>query len=199
MQRGERSERSRRQVLDAALALFSRQGYRATSVREIAEAARVSIGNVYHHFPDKESIFTTLLDEYRELGMNPRFPIVRALTAGRFPGNLEQIGVAARDSVRQYRQYMALHFVAAIEFDGVHTRAFYREIAQRLTEYTAQRDFSCDVRSDVSPVSAMLIATRLFLSYFQLEILFGVPEPFAKEPGEIIREISDILRKGIAP
>lgn len=186
-------------MLDAALALFSRCGYRATSVREIADAARVSIGSVYHHFPDKESIFTTLIEEYREIGLNPRFPIVRALTAGRFPENLEQIGIATRDAVRQYRQYMALLYVDAIEFDGVHTRAFYREIAQKLTEYVAENDFSADVRPDVSPVSAMLIATRLFLSYFHLEILFGVPEPFAKEPGEIIREIADILRKGVAP
>ncbi len=39
MQQHERSERSRQQVLDAALALFSRQGYRGTSIREIADMA----------------------------------------------------------------------------------------------------------------------------------------------------------------
>src|SRR5689334_6689237 len=64
MTQEERSERSRTQILDAALKLFSHRGYGATSVRDIAEAAGLSKGNVYHHFPDKESIFRALLDQY---------------------------------------------------------------------------------------------------------------------------------------
>jgi len=74
MQREEKSERSRRQVLDAALQLFSHQGYRATTVREIAVAARVSTGNVYHHFPDKETIFRSLLDEFWRITETRRYP-----------------------------------------------------------------------------------------------------------------------------
>ncbi|MBV9496807.1 MAG: helix-turn-helix transcriptional regulator, partial [Acidobacteria bacterium] len=57
MQQEERSERSRSQILEAALRLFAHRGYGATSVRDIAEEAKVSKGNVYHHFPDKEAIF----------------------------------------------------------------------------------------------------------------------------------------------
>ena len=59
-----RSERSRAQILRAALKLFSTRGYHGTSVRDIADAARVSTGNVYHQFPDKESLFNTLLEQY---------------------------------------------------------------------------------------------------------------------------------------
>jgi len=44
MHREEKAERSQRQVLNAALELFSHQGYRGTSVREIADAAGVSTG-----------------------------------------------------------------------------------------------------------------------------------------------------------
>ena len=36
---GEKSGRSRGLILEAALQLFSKQGYRGTSIREIAEAA----------------------------------------------------------------------------------------------------------------------------------------------------------------
>src|ERR1043166_5549190 len=67
--RHRRSEHTRRMVLDAALDLFSHQGYRATGVKEIAEAAGVSTGNVYHHFPDKEAIFRSLLEERAEDGL----------------------------------------------------------------------------------------------------------------------------------
>ena len=63
MKQEARSERSRTHILAAALRLFSSQGYRGTNMREIAQAAGVSTGNVYHQFADKEAIFRTLLDE----------------------------------------------------------------------------------------------------------------------------------------
>jgi len=201
MQREERSERSRRQVLDAALQLFSRQGYRATTVRDIADQAGVSTGNVYHHFPDKETIFRTLLEEYTTISASTRSPFVRALRTGRFPDNLEALGYAARDSVRQFRQYQALIFVDVIEFDGTHIRRFFADMSARLAALLGDADSLEEIRRrlrpGVSPMSALLIATRLFFGYFQLEILFGVPEPFGKESAEVVQEIADILRCGM--
>src|ERR1041385_4176381 len=85
MQREERSERSRRNVLDAALDLFAHRGYRATTMRDIADAAKVSTGAVYHHFLDKETIFRTLLEEFSAITATKRYPFTRALLAGRFP------------------------------------------------------------------------------------------------------------------
>ena len=102
MTQEERSQRSRAQILDAALALFSRQGYRATSMREIADKAGVSTGSVYHHFKDKETIFRALLDVYWQAIEDPDFPVNRALRTGSFPENLEDIGRAARESVARY-------------------------------------------------------------------------------------------------
>src|SRR3954447_9100237 len=90
----ERSERARAQILDTALKLFSHKGYGATSVRDIAEEAELSKGNVYHHFPDKETIFRGLLDRYFQAMSQPEFPFNRALAAGAFPENLEEIGNA---------------------------------------------------------------------------------------------------------
>ena len=199
MQREEKSERSRRQVLDAALRLFSTQGYRATSVRDIAEAAGVSTGNLYHHFPDKEAIFKTLLDEYRELVSRDDFPFFRALKSGDFPANLEDIGFAARDSVRQYRRYMLLIFVDVIEFDGTHIRDFYKGLTKRFVQLVdATPAIQQRLRPNVSASSAMHMVARVFINYFQLELLFGVSEPFGKESKQIVGEIADMLRCGIA-
>jgi AcrR family transcriptional regulator len=57
MLRSQHAEATRRAVLDAARSLFGRQGYAQTSVDEIADAARVTKGAVYHHFPGKEALF----------------------------------------------------------------------------------------------------------------------------------------------
>ena len=201
MQREEKSERSRRQVLDAALQLFSRHGYRATSVRDIAEAAGVSTGNVYHHFPDKETIFKTLLDELWTAAETRRFPYRRALIAGQFPDNLELLGAAARESIREFRQYFALIYVDVIEFEGTHVQKFYGDMATRYAEVLARTGglerVASRLRPGVSPISALMLTTRMFFSYFTIEILFNVPEPFGKNSAEIVGEIADILRNGI--
>ncbi len=201
MQREEKSERSRRQVLDAALQLFSRQGYRATSVREIAEAAGVSTGNLYHHFPDKESIFNTLLDELWAATDTRRFPFRRALMAGQFPDNLEALGAAARESMLEFRQYFFLIYVDVIEFEGTHVKKFYGDMSRRFADLLGQNGglerIAERLRPGVSPLSSLLLTQRMFFSYFTIEILFNVPEPFGKNSKEIIQEIADILRKGM--
>jgi AcrR family transcriptional regulator len=62
--------RRRSQILGAAIELFGKRGYYATTVREIAERAGVSTGLVYQYFGDKEDVLflalQAVLDAYRE-------------------------------------------------------------------------------------------------------------------------------------
>jgi AcrR family transcriptional regulator len=201
MRREAKSERSRRQVLDSGLQLFSHQGYKATTIREIAEGARLSIGNVYHHFPDKKAIFEALLAELWEVSATPRFPFRRVLSTTLFPDNIEQLGFAARDSVREFRRYMTLIYVDMIEFDGTHSQKFYGEMAQTYADLLKTGGsldaVTARLRPGVSAVSALLLTTRIFFNYFTIEVLFNVPEPFGKESSEVVKEIADILRHGL--
>lgn len=58
----QRSEETRSHILQSALTLFSRNGYDATSVAEICQAAGVSKGAFYHHFSSKQTVFQSLLE-----------------------------------------------------------------------------------------------------------------------------------------
>ena len=201
MTQEERSEKSRQQILDAALKLFSHRGYGATSVRDIAEEAGVSKGNVYHHFPDKETIFRALLDRYFQSMALPDFPFNRALMTGTFPENLEQLGHAVREIVRDYREYVALIYVDVVEFDGTHVRKFYGDMAERFDAFMKatgiEKDLEDKLAPGLSPVSAVMLATRIFYNYFTVEILFGVKDHFGKETDAAVKEISRILRHGM--
>lgn len=53
---------TRQRLLAAASALFRRDGYAATSVERIAEAAGYSKGAVYSNFSGKEAIFLAVLE-----------------------------------------------------------------------------------------------------------------------------------------
>ena len=44
--------------------LFAQKGFRATTVREIAEAAGILSGSLYHHFDSKESIGDEILSSF---------------------------------------------------------------------------------------------------------------------------------------
>ncbi|MGE3844788.1 MAG: TetR/AcrR family transcriptional regulator [Vicinamibacterales bacterium] len=195
-----RSERSRAQILEAALKLFSTVGYHGTSMRDIAQAAGVSTGNVYHQFPDKESLFRTLLDQYWSALAQPDFPFNRALAAGAFPNDLEALARAARDSIEQYRSYVSLIYVDVVEFDGSHIRKFYTDMASRfegfLTEHRDQLGLD-KLRDDVPPLMAIMVASRFFLQYFAIEILWGVPNHFGQDTDSALKEIVKILQHGM--
>jgi TetR/AcrR family transcriptional regulator len=53
---------ARERLLDAALALFTRQGYAAASVREICAAAGVTKPVLYYYFGSKEGLYLHLME-----------------------------------------------------------------------------------------------------------------------------------------
>jgi AcrR family transcriptional regulator len=56
-----RRERTRTKLLEAARALFARQGVESTRINEITEAADVGFGSFYNHFESKEAIAEAVL------------------------------------------------------------------------------------------------------------------------------------------
>ena len=59
----QKGEQSRRAILDAAIARFGRDGFRATSVANIARDAQVSGTLAYAYFDNKEALFLAALDD----------------------------------------------------------------------------------------------------------------------------------------
>lgn len=74
-----RSEETRSHILEAATQLFSKTGYDATGVAEICQAAGVSKGAFYHHFPTKQAVFMELLNTYLN-GIETGFNMMRQQT-----------------------------------------------------------------------------------------------------------------------
>jgi TetR/AcrR family transcriptional regulator, mexJK operon transcriptional repressor len=74
-----RSVRKRRAILDAATAVFLRNGYLGTSMDEIAALAQVSKQTVYKHFADKERLFEAIVAAAVDAAGNPVLEEVDAL------------------------------------------------------------------------------------------------------------------------
>jgi AcrR family transcriptional regulator len=86
-----KSEKSRDLILEAAAKLFRRQGYSATTLRQIAAMAEIKAGSIYYYFDSKEAI----LNEVLQRGLVRVFEAVK--TALKHAGNVShrrRIGLA---------------------------------------------------------------------------------------------------------
>ncbi|WP_234455266.1 TetR family transcriptional regulator C-terminal domain-containing protein [Thermohalobaculum xanthum] len=67
--------------MDAALEVFSREGFRGATIDQIADAAEMSKPNLLYYFPGKEEIYRALLDRLLETWLAP----LREMDAGGEP------------------------------------------------------------------------------------------------------------------
>lgn len=67
-----RIQRARREeILEAALSVFSRAGYRGASINEISEQAGMSTPKLLYHFSGKEALYRALLEQTLLLWLEP--------------------------------------------------------------------------------------------------------------------------------
>src|ERR1035438_2195360 len=86
-----KSERSRDSILEAAAKLFRRQGYSATTLRQIAATAEIKAASIYYYFDSKEAI----LDEVLHRGLLSVFEAVKtALRQAGKASHRRRIGLA---------------------------------------------------------------------------------------------------------
>jgi AcrR family transcriptional regulator len=65
MKREEQKEQRKKQIMSVALDLFVKKGYAATKISDIAKAANMSVGLLFHYFESKEK----LLEELTNIGL----------------------------------------------------------------------------------------------------------------------------------
>jgi AcrR family transcriptional regulator len=99
-----------REAIDrAAIELFARLGYHATSMRAIAAAARVQPAAIYHWYPSKEAILVRLQDDFMER-LTDR--VVRAME------RYERPALRLAAAVREHVVFHGLHRLAAFVTDS---------------------------------------------------------------------------------
>jgi AcrR family transcriptional regulator len=197
-----KSGASMAKALEAALELFSSHGFGATSMRQIAERSGVSIGNIYHHFPNKEAIFERLLEQYWERVLDPDLRLNKVFRQAAFPEDLEEMASAIEEVVEQYAPYILLIYVDVIEFRGKHIHAFYEGMASRFDAIYGRKlrkRQEAGELGDVNPMVGVMVAARWFFFFHTVERCFGVPMHFGMSPQKAVDEFIRLLRYGLLP
>lgn len=138
-----RSEVRRERILEAALDVFTRRGYRQAAMDDIAGESETSKGGLYFHFPNKQTIFTALVDRMAGLLMSRAEDAIAAE-----PDPVRKIDVALEvvlHTFGSHRRLARLFLVDALgagpEFNDtmmeVH-RSFANLVARHLDDAVAQ-------------------------------------------------------------
>src|SRR3954467_13995644 len=97
----------REELLRIAAGLFAEKGYKFTTVRDIADAAGILSGSLYHHFDSKESMVDEILRTFQE----ELFGQYDEILAGDLDplAKLEQAGLVSFDAIDQHHDEVAIY------------------------------------------------------------------------------------------
>lgn len=121
-------------LLSEALTLFITQGYHATTVEEIAQAAGLTKGAVYFYFKSKANVLMALLDRTEELTVEPTIDAMEK--AGKDPKDRLNAFIRTQSVIgAEKTEYMLLAILMSAEFNGSGD-----EIEQRLNGLMARME-----------------------------------------------------------
>lgn len=191
---GARGQRTRRAILDASYRLIIRQGFAATSMRQIAAQSHVALGGIYNHFGAKEDIFRAIVQE-----RHPFFQIIPLLqkvdgqTVEDFVRNAAHTLV---DQLGNHPDFLNLMLTEIVEFKARHVPALISTFFPMI-EPLAQRLASADgVVRGIPPFVLARAFLGMFFSYYMTEILLGRAMPPGMSGGALDHFV-DVFLHGI--
>jgi AcrR family transcriptional regulator len=187
----------RRQILDAAIRVFARQGFHSTRVSDIADEAGVAYGLVYHYFKSKDEVLNELFSERWSLLLSA---IEETDREGATPRDkLEAVAGFIVDSYRHDPELMKVIIVevtrAANSFGRTHLpeiRRAYDSIAKIVAEGQEAGAF----RRDIDPTFVSMSfygAIEQLLSGWIFEVIPASDTDFDQARSLVVATICDGL------
>lgn len=109
--RAVRMQGVRKKILDTAKKLFSQQGYKKTTIRQIVQESGITSGSIYNLFENKDAVFSAIIDD------------LMAVTIGLVEKNFSE-----EPPLYKYAAIMAIEWFA-IEKDEVLRELYYEAFA----------------------------------------------------------------------
>lgn len=195
----------RRQILDVASGIFARRGYEGATTREIAEQAGVNEALLFRHFPSKENLYWTMIEELCLAG-GRRNRMQKILEKGGTDSEVFQ--AIARDVLARSprdRELTRLLWFTALENHGLSARFFNTFVAgyfEALARYIRLR-----IREGAFRKTDPLLAARGFLGmlayHFLIQELFGGEQYRKFDSGAVADTLAGVwlagMQSGVGP
>jgi AcrR family transcriptional regulator len=141
----------RTRILDAAMLVFRRQGFRRSSIEQAAEAAGLTRQALYHHFKSKEALFRAVIERLHEDALAAE--VAAAAAAEKQGGSLADIlvaSVAAKlgqlaaslDGSPHVEELFSEHLVQARDLYQKYAALYAEQLAATITRICRKQDLT---------------------------------------------------------
>lgn len=190
-----KGEQTRQAILSAGYDLIIRQGYAATSMRQIAEKSGLALGGIYNHYSSKADVFRAIIEE-----RHPFFRMLPLLNA--VPGDTveEYARNAAHTLVgelKRHPEFLNLMLVEIVEFKSRHVPLVFNKLLPQLMPI-AQR--ISGLEGNLRPIPPFVLVRAflgMFFSYYITEILLGRTLPADLRQINVIDHFVEIFLHGV--
>jgi len=189
-----KGERTRQAVIEAAYELFLKQGYAATSMRQIAERSGLALGGIYNHFPGKEAIFSELILErhpYRQI-----LPILTNTPADDAESFVRQAARTLVNELGKRPDFIKLMFIEIVEFNGKNMPHMLEEVLPVVLPLIQKFNKNKKVLRRISPLIFFRAFLGLFISYYMTELMLA-NTPITWIQGEALDDFIEIFLHGV--
>ena len=192
----------RRQILDAAIRVFARQGFNACRVSDIAREANVAYGLVYHYFDSKDQVLNELFVERWSLLL----AAIEEVDGRSIPARekLDAVAGFIIDSYRHDPELMKVIIVEVTRAANSFTRTHLKEIRQAfdlIAKIVSDAQAAGDFRDDIDANFASMLfygAIEQLLSAWVFEIIPDADSDFDSARSMVVETICGGLEKGAA-
>ncbi len=191
---------TRDKLLDVALSVFSKNGYSATTLGDIAKEAGVTRGAIYWHFGSKSELYGSLVQEYSARGSSIAQQAIEE--GGSVKEIIRRIFVRLLSSIEDDRKLRAMMEISLFKTEL--TPEFMadrqvqiengRALIQGISEAIHQGITSGEIRSDLDPS----VGARAFIAYQNGAIHLWLIDPDSFSLKESADSFADIFMKGIS-
>ncbi|HBY96167.1 MAG TPA: hypothetical protein DEP84_19795 [Chloroflexi bacterium] len=197
------ADRRRREILDAALRLFSEKGFRETTMAALAQAVGLSEAALYRYFPGKDDIFTALVQERTSaLSLVGDFAAGQADTVD-VEAELRRVALSVIEAFSEHPDVMRLIFTEGLKYQptaAICYEQLFAPSAEALQTYLdrlvgqgvlAPVDTGIAARGFLGMFAFFMLVSQLFLGQV------GQPSLFQQE--SIATELVRVFLDGARP
>jgi AcrR family transcriptional regulator len=170
-----KGDRTRQVIMDAAYRLIIKQGYAATSMRQIADRSGLALGGIYNHFSSKEEVFRSIVQE-----RHPFLEILPVLSLVRGKKVEEYVRNAARTLIQQlghHPDFLNLMLIEIVEFKGRHVPLLVDKFIPMIMPLSKHIQGLEGKTRKIPPFILARAFLGMFFSYYITEILMGPAVP----------------------
>lgn len=191
----------RDRLLCSAQRLFAERGYASVSIQQIALDAGLCKATVFHHFPNKDSLY---LEVVRTACLDIQSLLYEANKGGKPLDALRTFAAAHLEHIFEHAELTRLISRELINGDQDHARAMAEQVFgehfSRLTTLIRACQQSGEIRPDIAPAEAAVAIVGMNMHLFQgWPVIRHLPGAGITDVHATGRHLFDMLVEGMRP